>query len=71
MSPSRISAAGGRPPRGTGPDINAVPFTTSTNGVAMSLLSDAERRQLALIASIAHVKPGATLYEEGGDAAFL
>ncbi|MBI3516168.1 MAG: Crp/Fnr family transcriptional regulator [Proteobacteria bacterium] len=49
--------------RGHGPDIEAVPFSTRNGGARISLLSEAERHQLALISSVVHVKPGAHLYE--------
>lgn len=71
MNPSKAGASGVRPPRRTGPDIKAIPFNSSTDGVAVSLLSDAERHQLALIASIAHLKPASVLYEAGDPAEFL
>jgi CRP-like cAMP-binding protein len=54
-----------------GPAIAAVPFLGGEPGRAVSLLSEEERRRLAVIASAVHVPRGATLYEEGAEATAL
>lgn len=55
--------------RALGPDIKAVPLSVGPDGARVSLLSADERRQLALIASVVHIKPGYALYRQGDPAA--
>lgn len=51
--------------RPAGPLIKAVPFRHAATGLAIPLLSDAERGRLALIATVVHIPRGTILYERG------
>jgi CRP/FNR family transcriptional regulator len=51
-----------------GPSIKATPLWGSAKKQLAQLLTDEERAQLSVIASIARIKKGALIYPEGGDA---
>jgi CRP/FNR family transcriptional regulator len=51
--------------RAAGPDIKSVPLTAGRDGPRASMLSAEDRRQLALIATVVHVRPGIALYRQG------
>lgn len=57
------STTGGRRP--AGPLIKAVPFRHAATGLAIPVLSAAERGRLALIATVVHLPRGTLLYEQG------
>jgi CRP-like cAMP-binding protein len=50
-----------------GPSIKATPLWGSAKKELAQLLTDEERAQLSVIASIARIKKGARIYAEGGD----
>lgn len=50
-------------------DLTKVPLVVGFDGTRVSVLGEADRRQLAQICEIVHVKPGATIYRQGDEAA--
>jgi CRP-like cAMP-binding protein len=61
----KASGGGSERPSGHGPAIGAVPPWKSSEGRRAQLLSDEERAQLAVIASVVRFKKGALLYRKG------
>jgi CRP-like cAMP-binding protein len=56
---------------GRGPSISAVPFNELSHGKTVHLLSERERAQLAVIASLVRFKKGEQIYGEGNRAEYL